>query len=150
MALRRARALCTAPLVLQLLACACAQPASAPETAAHAHGSASMTPAGTPPSAKLVGEELLRPGLFRATYELPLRPMRPGEVAITSPSTTLLPHPDGRVGIVDWQFDIVYAANRSAVPLNALYNHHCACGNRGNIAVPASRPCTNLALACAR
>jgi hypothetical protein len=126
MALRRARALCRAPLALQLLACACALSATAPDEAhvGHAHGGPAVTPAGTPPSATQVAEEELRPGVYRATYELPLRPMRPGEVAITSPATTLLPHPAGRVGIVDWQFDLVYAANGSGVPLNALYNHH--------------------------
>ena len=118
----RTRAVCSALLALQLLARACAQ-----MRAAHSHGGPAVTPAGTLSAAQVGAVEALQHGLFRAHYELPLRPMRPGEVAITSPATTLLAHPAGRVAIVDWTFDLVYAAaNGSSVPLNALYNHHAS------------------------
>ena len=123
MALHRARAVCSASLLVQLLACACAQAPATPH-AAHAHGGPAVTPAGTVSAVQVGPVEALQHGLFRAHYELPLRPMKPGEVAITSPATTLLAHPAGRVAIVDWSFDLVYSANGSSVPLNALYNHH--------------------------
>lgn len=118
MAFPRARAMCSASLALQLLACAGAQ-----TPAVHPHRGPAVTPAGTSSAAQVGAVETLQHGLFRAHYELPLRPMRPGEVAITSPATTLLAHPAGRVAIVDWSFDLVYE-NGSSVPLNALYNHH--------------------------
>ena len=123
MTLHRTRAVCSASLLVQLLACVRAQTPATPH-AVHAHGGPAVTPAGTVSAVQVGPVEALQHGLFRAHYELPLRPMQPGEVAITSPATTLLAHPAGRVAIVDWSFDLTYAANGSSVPLNALYNHH--------------------------
>ena len=97
--------------------------ATAAAHAGHAHGGQISTPGAGALATRARGVEALAPGLYRASYELPLRPMLPGEVLITQAGNTLLDHPHGRVAVLDMQFDIVDNKNAS-MPLDRLYNHH--------------------------
>jgi hypothetical protein len=140
MARRAARSLLAAAVAACLLACAhararatlaareaAATAAARAVGAAHAHGSGAAASASGPPPLAPVTQagpvEMLAPGLYRASYRLQLPATRPGEVLNTRPSTTLLGRPAGRVAVLNWQFDLLDAHNRS-VPLSQFYNHH--------------------------
>jgi hypothetical protein len=94
--------------------------AAATHAAAHG-GSAASASFATATLAEPV--QKVAPGIYRASYRLPLRPLRPGEVLITQAGSTLLGRPPGRIAVLDWHFDLLDSAGRPA-PLRQLYNHH--------------------------
>ena len=65
----------------------------------------------------------LLPGVFKATYELYLRPLAPGEVMKTDPASTLLKTPSGKNAFLSFEAELL-SEKDTPVPINELYNHH--------------------------
>jgi hypothetical protein len=150
MARRSTRLLLFAVAAACALTCASARAratlaAESDDAHARAHGALSAAPAGAAlaPATQAGPVEQLAPGIYRASYRLPLRPLGPGEVLYTQAGNTLLGHPPGRIAVLDWQFELL-GSNGLPAPLDALYNHHvsqAAAGISGYLQLTRARRC---------